>query len=79
MTSNLKKASNASIMSRRQSTRKTAVEESVDRLDMPKPHKAVFVDAKAMKDKLRENMHKPRYDVTNFYKKEGFFSVYCTR
>merc|ERR1719453_587936 len=26
-----------------------------------------------MKDKLRENMHKPRYDVANFYWEKGFF------
>eukprot|EP00927_Polykrikos_kofoidii_P063227 TRINITY_DN58040_c0_g1_i1.p1 TRINITY_DN58040_c0_g1~~TRINITY_DN58040_c0_g1_i1.p1 ORF type:complete len:588 (-),score=162.39 TRINITY_DN58040_c0_g1_i1:120-1883(-) len=38
---------------------------------MPPKHKAMFVDPKQMKDKLRENMHKPRYDVTNFYWTEG--------
>mmetsp|Transcript_116198 Transcript_116198/g.259745 ORF Transcript_116198/g.259745 Transcript_116198/m.259745 type:complete len:555 (+) Transcript_116198:91-1755(+) len=38
---------------------------------LPKKHKAVFVDAKAMKDKLKENLHKPTYDVKNFYKEEG--------
>lgn len=39
----------------------------------PKMHKAVFVNADAMKEKLRENMHKAKYDVTNFYHNKGVF------
>mmetsp|Transcript_41434 Transcript_41434/g.118266 ORF Transcript_41434/g.118266 Transcript_41434/m.118266 type:complete len:696 (-) Transcript_41434:239-2326(-) len=32
----------------------------------------MFVDAEAMKDKLRKSMLKPKYDVSSFYKNEGF-------
>lgn len=48
------------------------VVEVTEKYNLPAKHRALFVDAKQMKDKLRENMHKPRYDVTNFYKTEGF-------
>jgi len=37
-----------------------------------KKKQGMFVDPKKMKDKLRENMKKPRYDVTNFYFTEGY-------
>lgn len=40
---------------------------------MPGERKPIFVDVKALKDKLRTNMHKPRYDVTNFYHEQGCF------
>eukprot|EP00929_Paragymnodinium_shiwhaense_P073585 TRINITY_DN3755_c0_g1_i2.p1 TRINITY_DN3755_c0_g1~~TRINITY_DN3755_c0_g1_i2.p1 ORF type:complete len:644 (-),score=210.37 TRINITY_DN3755_c0_g1_i2:211-2061(-) len=40
--------------------------------DFPKKHRQLFVDAKQMKDKLRENMRKPRYDVANYYWDEGY-------
>jgi len=36
-----------------------------------KMQKATFASADDMKKKLRENMHKPRYDVTNFYYETG--------
>lgn len=47
------------------------VSQAVGDLKMPKKHKPLFVDSKAMKEKLRKNMHKPRYDVANFYKRDG--------
>lgn len=42
-----------------------------DGMDAPQERKAVFVDAKAMKEQLRKNMDKPKYDVTAYYKTEG--------
>jgi|EP00927_Polykrikos_kofoidii_P077160 hypothetical protein len=44
-------------------------------LDIPQVRDACFPDSKAMKEKLRENMHKPRYDVCDFYKTEGVFQA----
>jgi len=37
----------------------------------PQMRKPVFVNAKEMKEKLREKMHKPVYDVRDFYKDKG--------
>jgi len=37
-----------------------------------KEAKGMFIDAASMKEKLRQNMIKPEYDVCNFYKKQGF-------
>mmetsp|Transcript_114998 Transcript_114998/g.211479 ORF Transcript_114998/g.211479 Transcript_114998/m.211479 type:complete len:788 (+) Transcript_114998:60-2423(+) len=56
-----------------QAPEKGRVSIAMQEVNMPKnDHRAVFTDPKAMKDKLRANMHKPRYDVTNFYKKQGW-------
>lgn len=54
-----------------ESKEKTATEDAVAHNKFPKKHKAVFVDAKAMKEKLRKNMHKKRYNVADFYYTEG--------
>eukprot|EP00445_Apocalathium_hangoei_P082382 CAMPEP_0204181354 /NCGR_PEP_ID=MMETSP0361-20130328/51827_1 /ASSEMBLY_ACC=CAM_ASM_000343 /TAXON_ID=268821 /ORGANISM="Scrippsiella Hangoei, Strain SHTV-5" /LENGTH=690 /DNA_ID=CAMNT_0051140921 /DNA_START=141 /DNA_END=2210 /DNA_ORIENTATION=- len=45
--------------------------------DKPPPamEKAVFMDAQAMKDKIRAEMIKPSYDVTEFYYTEGIWQL----
>eukprot|EP00427_Karlodinium_veneficum_P004033 CAMPEP_0169154616 /NCGR_PEP_ID=MMETSP1015-20121227/52837_1 /TAXON_ID=342587 /ORGANISM="Karlodinium micrum, Strain CCMP2283" /LENGTH=632 /DNA_ID=CAMNT_0009224879 /DNA_START=55 /DNA_END=1948 /DNA_ORIENTATION=- len=35
--------------------------------------KGMFIDASAMKEKLRQNMNKPKYDVKSFYHRTGLF------
>eukprot|EP00927_Polykrikos_kofoidii_P084894 TRINITY_DN9081_c0_g1_i1.p1 TRINITY_DN9081_c0_g1~~TRINITY_DN9081_c0_g1_i1.p1 ORF type:complete len:664 (-),score=140.56 TRINITY_DN9081_c0_g1_i1:252-2243(-) len=35
----------------------------------------MFADAEAMKEKLRQNLGKPEYDVMNFYYKSGLFQL----
>jgi len=40
--------------------------------DLGALQKPIFVDAKQMQEKLRSNLHVPRYDVANFYHTEGF-------
>merc|ERR1719387_2863508 len=38
----------------------------------------MFVDAEAMKEKLREDLLKPQYDVQDFYWKDGHFQEIAT-
>jgi len=38
----------------------------------------VFVDADAMKERVRKNLTKPKYDVKDFYKKEGMWQMIAT-
>eukprot|EP00929_Paragymnodinium_shiwhaense_P110759 TRINITY_DN7799_c0_g8_i1.p1 TRINITY_DN7799_c0_g8~~TRINITY_DN7799_c0_g8_i1.p1 ORF type:complete len:795 (-),score=181.08 TRINITY_DN7799_c0_g8_i1:103-2487(-) len=37
-----------------------------------RPSQGMFLDPAAMKERLRQNMVKPEYDVCNFYKKKGW-------
>eukprot|EP00929_Paragymnodinium_shiwhaense_P041373 TRINITY_DN21486_c0_g1_i1.p1 TRINITY_DN21486_c0_g1~~TRINITY_DN21486_c0_g1_i1.p1 ORF type:complete len:772 (-),score=187.67 TRINITY_DN21486_c0_g1_i1:362-2677(-) len=41
----------------------------------PKPPKAVFADANAMKEKLRKNLGVPEYNVADFYTKKGIWQM----
>jgi len=43
-----------------------------DVMHYPKKHKKVFVSAKDMKDQLSKNLHKPKYDVEDYYWQDGF-------
>jgi len=46
-------------------------EDKLDESAYPKEKKAVFADAAALKEKLRQNMSKPPYNVANFYWETG--------
>lgn len=56
----------------KEGVRRSTIKEAIDDKQMPEKHARVFMDAKAMKEQLRQNMHKPRYDVTNYYWDTGY-------
>jgi len=50
--------------------RQSKVQEQMD-VELPGMRKAMFLDMKEMKQKLRQNLHKPRYNVFDFYYQTG--------